>query len=231
MRIRAVLVLRAVNRKRRAAHVRQFVVERPVAERGRQPRVDPGTQHPLGLVAVIPGEAVELPRCVELPGGVANAVQRATFHECLRGDRDQRPAASRMRGRARNRHPAAHAVPERDERVDAEPFQYRGEVVLGLIAHERRGELSWVTVRTAEAEPVVCNHVARSGTRELRGKSRQSSTQPSESCSSTIGAHACPAGCAPRQRLAKRRPYGVSIQLSSITMSVMGARVGGQSSA
>src|SRR6476660_4443193 len=70
---RAVLVPVTMERKRWAAHSVQFLIETPGSHAGVKPRLNPCIENPTGLLAVIPRQAFELARSLELGPSRANA--------------------------------------------------------------------------------------------------------------------------------------------------------------
>src|SRR5690349_10481596 len=69
---RAELVPVAMERKRWAMHSAQFLIEPPGSHAGVKPRVNPCIENPARLLAVIPRQALELARSLELGLSGAN---------------------------------------------------------------------------------------------------------------------------------------------------------------
>src|SRR5262252_3467436 len=112
---RPVLVLVAVEGECRATHELQVIVETPIGELRRQPRLDPGIEDPTRLRAMISGKTLELPGARELYASGLEARPSAVLHEGLRRLGHHGGAALGPPRRRRNRHPATDTVTERDD--------------------------------------------------------------------------------------------------------------------
>lgn len=158
MQRRAVFVVAAVYRERRARHARQDGGERPAGEFRRQPCVDPCIEHPARLLAVIRAQPFECVALLELLARVDDAGARAVFDERLRGFGDQRVARRSKLGRAMHGHSAADAMAERDEAIEAERIAQHRKAPARLVPHEIEAERVRARIRLPEAEAIVSDH-------------------------------------------------------------------------
>ncbi|ALX43935.1 hypothetical protein AQ610_16950 [Burkholderia humptydooensis] len=111
---------------------------------------------------------------LELLARVDDAGARAVFDERLRGFGDQRFARRRERGRAMHGHPAADAMTERDETIEAERIAQHREKTPRLVAHEAGVERIRARIRLTEAEAIVSDHAPpRACGQRLRKRSPQ----------------------------------------------------------
>lgn len=163
----AELVMLAVDGQHRAAHALQRLVQPVVGKWLRQPGIDPGRQHPGGLVAVVFLQARQLAGPGEILLGRTNALQGAIFHEGLGGLRDHRLALRAVSGRHHGGHAAAHAVAQHDEIPKAQPLVHCRKHGLCLPGHKARPQRARIGVGLAKAQPVVGQHIAARGLGQL----------------------------------------------------------------
>ena len=156
--------------KHRTTHATQVIVQIPAGKVRRQPRVDPGAEHPGRFVAVIPAQAIELAWLREHLLRIAYSLDRAVFDERLSRFRYQGAAISRLSRGAGDRHSATDAVPEGDKTFDRQLFPRGTETSLGFVTHEAAVQPVRMRVRSAESKAVVGEDLPPGRKRQLRRK-------------------------------------------------------------
>jgi len=163
---RAIFVSFSVNGEERATKLLQRRIQTPVGKARSEPGVNPGSQNPCGLVAMVSGETRHVVAVREVLPGNPDAVAYSLIDEGLCRDRDDAPAPVRKGRPCLHRHAAADAVTADDEVRDRQGFADKRKKLLRFGPNEILFQYVRASVRTTESESIVSDDAATNANRE-----------------------------------------------------------------